>query len=61
VILTGTPANSRPVQPGDVVDVEIEGIGRLSNPIVDAPAPLREVGAMPEDSQDARETAFAIR
>ena len=24
VILTGTPANSRPVQPGDVVEVELE-------------------------------------
>ena len=61
VILTGTPANSRPVQPGDVVDVEIEGVGRLSNPIMEAPAPLSEIGAMPEDSQDARDTAFAIR
>ncbi len=25
VLLSGTPANSRPVQPGDVVDVEVEG------------------------------------
>ena len=25
VILSGTPANSRPVQPGDVVEVEVEG------------------------------------
>ena len=29
VVLTGTPANSRPMQPGDVVEVEISGIGRL--------------------------------
>ena len=30
VLLTGTPANSRPVEPGDVVEVEVEGIGRLA-------------------------------
>jgi len=28
VILSGTPANSRPVEPGDVVEVEVEGLGR---------------------------------
>jgi 5-oxopent-3-ene-1,2,5-tricarboxylate decarboxylase/2-hydroxyhepta-2,4-diene-1,7-dioate isomerase len=47
VILTGTPAHSRPVEPGDVVEVEIEGIGRLSNPIVEATAELEPIGAMP--------------
>ena len=36
ILLTGTPANSRPVEPGDVVEVEVEGIGRLSNRIVEA-------------------------
>ena len=35
VLLTGTPANSRPVEPGDVVEVEVEGIGRLRTPIVE--------------------------
>lgn len=34
VILTGTPAGISPMQPGDVVEVEIEGIGVLRNPIV---------------------------
>ena len=29
VVLTGTPANSRPMAPGDVVEVEIDGLGRL--------------------------------
>ena len=29
VVLTGTPANSRPMKPGDLVEVEIEGLGRL--------------------------------
>ena len=36
MILTGTPAGSRPVFPGDVVEVEIEGVGSVSNPVVEA-------------------------
>jgi 2-keto-4-pentenoate hydratase/2-oxohepta-3-ene-1,7-dioic acid hydratase in catechol pathway len=34
VIYTGTPGNTRAMQPGDVVEVEIEGIGTLRNPVV---------------------------
>ena len=34
VLLTGTPANSRPMEPGDVVEVEISGLGRLTNTVV---------------------------
>ena len=34
VILTGTPAGVGPMQPGDRVEVEIEGIGVLSNKVV---------------------------
>jgi 2-keto-4-pentenoate hydratase/2-oxohepta-3-ene-1,7-dioic acid hydratase in catechol pathway len=34
VILTGTPAGVGPMQPGDRVDIEIEGIGVLSNKVV---------------------------
>ncbi|MEO7070280.1 MAG: fumarylacetoacetate hydrolase family protein [Nostocoides sp.] len=34
VILTGTPAGVGPVRPGQRVDVQIEGIGTLSNPFV---------------------------
>lgn len=33
VILTGTPAGVGPLQPGDRVRVEIEGIGQLENPV----------------------------
>jgi len=33
VILTGTPAGIGPLQPGDRVEVEIEGIGVLENPV----------------------------
>ena len=34
VILTGTPAGIGPLQPGDRVEVEIEGIGVLENTVV---------------------------
>jgi len=33
VLLTGTPAGVGPLLPGDVVEVTIEGIGKLSNPV----------------------------
>jgi len=34
VIMTGTPAGVGPVEPGDTVEIEIEGIGVLRNPVV---------------------------
>jgi 5-oxopent-3-ene-1,2,5-tricarboxylate decarboxylase / 2-hydroxyhepta-2,4-diene-1,7-dioate isomerase len=59
VILSGTPANSRPVQPGDVVEVEVEGLGTLRNTIVTGPTPIREdVGAQPTASEEVRSTAL---
>ncbi|MCC5579759.1 fumarylacetoacetate hydrolase family protein [Microtetraspora sp. AC03309] len=59
VLLSGTPANSRPVQPGDVVEVEVEGIGRLTNHIVSGPAPIRDdCGAQPTESEEVVSTAF---
>ena len=36
VLLTGTPAGIGPMQPGDVVEVEISGIGTLRNHVVAA-------------------------
>jgi 2-keto-4-pentenoate hydratase/2-oxohepta-3-ene-1,7-dioic acid hydratase in catechol pathway len=33
LIFTGTPQATRPMKPGDTVEVEIEGIGVLSNPV----------------------------
>jgi 5-oxopent-3-ene-1,2,5-tricarboxylate decarboxylase/2-hydroxyhepta-2,4-diene-1,7-dioate isomerase len=47
VVLTGTPANSRPMAPGDVVEVEVDGLGRLTNTVAEAPAPAHEVGHQP--------------
>lgn len=35
VVLTGTPAGVGPLQPGETVGVEIDGIGALLNPVVD--------------------------
>jgi len=36
VILTGTPAGIGPLVEGDTVTVSIDGIGTLSNPVVNA-------------------------
>jgi 2-keto-4-pentenoate hydratase/2-oxohepta-3-ene-1,7-dioic acid hydratase in catechol pathway len=59
VILSGTPANSRPVEPGDVVEVEVEGLGTLRNTIVEGNVPIRaDVGAQPTSSEEVVSTAF---
>lgn len=59
LLFSGTPANSRPVQPGDVVDVEVEGLGRLSNHVVVGPTPIRtDVGAQPTESEEVVSTAL---
>lgn len=36
VIATGTPEGVGPLHPGDVVDVELAGLGRVRNPVVAA-------------------------
>ncbi len=121
IVLTGTPANSRPMQPGDLIEVqgnricayegfttetrrsrrkkkkrclarearhssllrdlrvsvvnpsnrgagrhlrlpcievEITGIGRLANRVVEAPAPRARIGHQPTDSDNVRKTAL---
>jgi 5-oxopent-3-ene-1,2,5-tricarboxylate decarboxylase/2-hydroxyhepta-2,4-diene-1,7-dioate isomerase len=59
VILSGTPANSRPVEPGDVVEVEVEGLGTLRNRIVEGEVAVRDdVGAQPSESEEVISTAF---
>ena len=59
LLLSGTPANSRPVEPGDVVRVEVEGLGALENEIVQGPAPIRDdVGAQPASSEEVMSTAL---
>ncbi len=59
VLLSGTPAHSRTVFPGDVVEVEVEGLGTLRNHIVGGPTPIRDdVGAQPTESEEVRSTAL---
>jgi 5-oxopent-3-ene-1,2,5-tricarboxylate decarboxylase/2-hydroxyhepta-2,4-diene-1,7-dioate isomerase len=58
IVLTGTPANSRPMNIGDVVEVEVTGIGRISNTVQEAPAPAHKVGHQPTDSDAVRRVAL---
>lgn len=59
LLLSGTPANSRPVKPGDIVAVEVEGLGRLENEVVEGPTPIRDdVGAQPSNSEEVVSTAM---
>jgi 2-keto-4-pentenoate hydratase/2-oxohepta-3-ene-1,7-dioic acid hydratase in catechol pathway len=38
VIMTGTPAGVGPLCPGDVLEITVEGVGTLKNPVVLGPA-----------------------
>jgi len=59
MLFSGTPANSRPVFPGDVVEVEVDGLGKLTNHIVEGPTPIRtDVGAQPTESEEVVSTAL---
>jgi 5-oxopent-3-ene-1,2,5-tricarboxylate decarboxylase / 2-hydroxyhepta-2,4-diene-1,7-dioate isomerase len=59
LLLSGTPANSRPVQPGDLVEVEVEGLGRLANHVVAGPLPASpDFGAQPTQSEEVISTAL---
>ena len=58
VVLTGTPANSRPMRAGDVVEVEVTGLGRLTNHLQDVPAPAHDVGHQPTDTAAVRRVAL---
>ncbi|PJJ78786.1 5-oxopent-3-ene-1,2,5-tricarboxylate decarboxylase/2-hydroxyhepta-2,4-diene-1,7-dioate isomerase [Salinibacterium amurskyense] len=59
MLFSGTPAFSRPVQPGDVVEVEVEGLGKLTNRIVTGPTAIRtDVGAQPTESEEVMSTAM---
>jgi 5-oxopent-3-ene-1,2,5-tricarboxylate decarboxylase / 2-hydroxyhepta-2,4-diene-1,7-dioate isomerase len=60
VLLTGTPAHSRPMEPGDVIEVEISGLGRLSNTVVEWDVDLSGPGAQLEVSPDTIHVALAV-
>lgn len=58
VLLSGTPANSRPVRPGDTVEVEVDGLGRLTNHVVAGTPVATGYGAQPTESDEVRSTAL---
>lgn len=59
VVLSGTPAGSRPVVPGDEVSVTVEGLGTLTNTVVEGPVAVRaDVGAQPSSSEEVVSTAL---
>lgn len=60
VLLTGTPAHSRPVEIGDHVVVEISGIGILENRIVELDRDLVPVGDQPQITEQTLHVALAI-
>lgn len=62
IILTGTPAGSTVVQPGDVVEVAIEDAegrttGRLTTPVVEGTVPFGDYGFGPKVDDDIRAEA----
>lgn len=60
VILTGTPANSRPMEVGDTVAVEIDGLGRVESTVVDWDVDLTESGDQLEVSPNTLHVALAV-
>lgn len=60
VVLTGTPANSRPMEPGDFVEVEIDGIGCLGNTVEEWQVDLSGPGEQPETSANTLHVALAV-
>ena len=52
IVLTGTPANSRPMSLGDVVEVEVTGVGKLTNTVAEIPAPHNLAGFLPTESEE---------
>jgi 5-oxopent-3-ene-1,2,5-tricarboxylate decarboxylase / 2-hydroxyhepta-2,4-diene-1,7-dioate isomerase len=52
LIMTGTPANSRPVNPGDSVCVEIEGLGRLTNTVAEGETVVSDEAGWPPSASE---------
>jgi len=63
VILTGTPCHSRSLDVGDLIEVEISGLGRLSSHVVAGPTPRASalgIGHAPTDSAEVRRVALGF-
>jgi 5-oxopent-3-ene-1,2,5-tricarboxylate decarboxylase/2-hydroxyhepta-2,4-diene-1,7-dioate isomerase len=52
LILSGTPANSRPVQPGDVVTVEVDGLGVLESTVAEGVARVSDEAGWPPSASE---------
>lgn len=61
IILTGTPAHSRSIDPGDTIEVEISNLGRLTNRVIEAPKPRADgIGHPPMDTPEVRRVALGF-
>jgi len=60
VILTGTPAGANVAEPGDVVEVTLEGAGSVTSTVVEAGTELKPYGAMPKATAEARAFATGV-
>jgi 2-keto-4-pentenoate hydratase/2-oxohepta-3-ene-1,7-dioic acid hydratase in catechol pathway len=60
VVLTGTPANSRPLEPGQLVEVEISGMPTLANTVEEWEVELGGGGERPQTSANTLHVALAI-
>lgn len=61
IIMTGTPAHSRSVDAGDVVELEISNIGRLKITVEAAPVPRADgVGHPPMDTPEVQRVALGF-
>lgn len=61
IICTGTPAHSRSLDPGDVIELEITNIGRLKNTVIAGPAPrAADIGHPPMDTPEVRRVALGF-
>ena len=63
VILMGTPCHSRSIDPGQTVECEITGLGRVGGTVVAVPAPRAAalgVGHMPTDTPEVRRVALGF-
>jgi 5-oxopent-3-ene-1,2,5-tricarboxylate decarboxylase / 2-hydroxyhepta-2,4-diene-1,7-dioate isomerase len=60
VILTGTPTGTGVLDLGDVVEVELEGVGAVRSTVVEAAEDLAAYGAMPKVTPEVREWATGV-
>jgi 5-oxopent-3-ene-1,2,5-tricarboxylate decarboxylase/2-hydroxyhepta-2,4-diene-1,7-dioate isomerase len=60
VLLTGTPAHSRPMEPGDVVAVEISGLGSVESTVQEWDVDLSAAGEQPAVSANTLHVALTV-